>query len=113
MGYHLKKDILKKMWKLTSVFEIMDVDNGFFTVKCELFIDREKNVLDDSWVLFDHYLTVPRWTLDFASPLIKVKKTLVWIRFPRLKLLYYDKIVLGLTFVVSAPIKVVTNTLNI
>lgn len=31
-----------KMWKLAGDFEIMDVDNGFFMVKCELLADREK-----------------------------------------------------------------------
>lgn len=30
------------MWKLTGGFEIMDIDNDFYMVKCELFADREK-----------------------------------------------------------------------
>ena len=47
VGYHLMKDKLKKMWKLTRDFEIKYVDNGFFMVKCELLADREKIVSED------------------------------------------------------------------
>lgn len=44
MDYYLMKDRLNKMWKFIGGFEIMDVDNGFFMVKCELLVDREKIV---------------------------------------------------------------------
>ncbi|KAI5386992.1 hypothetical protein KIW84_073223 [Lathyrus oleraceus] len=83
----------------------MDVDNGFFMVKCELLADREKIVPEGSWMLLDHYLALARWALYFASPLSKVKKTLVWIRFIGLNLLYYDKSVLGLASIVSTYVK--------
>lgn len=65
------------MWKLTRGFEIMNVDNGFFMVKCELLANREKIVSKGMLMLFDHYLAMTQWTLDFASPLSKVEKTLV------------------------------------
>lgn len=42
MGYHLTKDRLKRMWEFTGGFEIINVDNGFFMVKCEQLSDREK-----------------------------------------------------------------------
>ena len=57
----------------------MDVDSDLFMVKCELLADRKKIVSQGSWTLFDQYLTVARWTPNFASPLAKVKKILVWI----------------------------------
>lgn len=114
MDYHLMKDMLKKMWKLTRGFDIMDVDNGFFMVKCELLGDRDKIVSKGPWMLFDHYLTVARWTPNFASPLAKVEKTLVWIQFPGLCFLYYDEsFLLELTSIVGTPIKVDSITLNV
>ncbi|MCI24608.1 hypothetical protein A2U01_0045793, partial [Trifolium medium] len=76
VGYNMMKDRLKNLWRLTGGFEIMDVDNGFYMVKCELLADREKIVADGPWMLFDHYLAVARWTPDFASPHAKVEKTL-------------------------------------
>jgi hypothetical protein len=114
VGYNLMKDRLKKLWRLTGGLEIMDVDNGFYMVKCELLADREKIVSEGPWMLFDHYLAVARWTPDFASPQAKVEKTLVWIRFPGLNLLYYDEsVLLGLASVVGTPIKVDNNTLKV
>lgn len=44
VGYQLMKDRLKKMWKFNGGFHIIDVDNGFYMVKCELLADREKIV---------------------------------------------------------------------
>jgi hypothetical protein len=114
VGYNMLKDRLKNLWRLTGGFEIMDVDNGFYMVKCELLADREKIISDGPWMLFDHYLAVARWTPDFASPHAKIEKTLVWIRFPGLNLLYYDEsVLLGLASVVGTPIKVDTNTLKV
>jgi hypothetical protein len=114
VGFNLMKDRLQKLWRLTGGFEIMDVDNGFYMVKCELLADRDKIMSDGPWMLFDHYLAVARWTPDFASPHAKVEKTLVWIRFPGLNLLYYDEsVLLGLASVVGTPVKVDTNTLKV
>ncbi|PNX92853.1 hypothetical protein L195_g015996 [Trifolium pratense] len=114
VGYNMMKDRLKTLWKLSGGFEIMDVDNGFYMVKCGLLADREKIMSEGPWMLFDHYLAVARWTPDFASPHAKVEKTLVWIRFPGLNLLYYDEsVLLGLASVVGTPIKVDTNTLKV
>lgn len=64
-------------------------------------------------MLFDHYLAKTQWIIDFASPIPKVEKTLVWIRFPRLNLLYYDENILCLTFVVGIHVKKNTNILNV
>ncbi|CAK8562226.1 unnamed protein product [Lathyrus sativus] len=65
-------------------------------------------------MLFDHYLAMARPTPDFTFPLAKVEKTLIWIRFSGLNLLYYDEsVLLGLTFVVGTPVKIDTNTLNV
>jgi hypothetical protein len=114
VGYNLMKDRLKKLWRPSGGFEILDVDNGFYMVKCELLADREKIMSDGPWMLFDHYLAVARWTPDFASPHTKIEKTLVWIRFPGLNLVYYDEsVLLGLASVLGTPIKVDTNTLKV
>ncbi|CAK8535977.1 unnamed protein product [Lathyrus sativus] len=92
----------------------MDVDNDFFMAKCELLANREKIMSADPRMLFYHYLAVARWTLDFTSPLAKVEKTLVWIQFSWLNLLYYDESFLhGLSAMVGTFAKVNTNTLNV
>jgi hypothetical protein len=114
VGYHFMKDHLSKMWKLTGGFEIMDIYNGFYMVKYILLAARGKIISEGPWMSFDHYLAVAQWTHDFASPHAKVGKTLVWIRFPGLNILYYDEsVLLGLASIVGTPMKVNMNTLNV
>lgn len=72
VGYTIMKEHLTKLWKLQGDFEIMDVDNGFFMVKCDKNGDRENIISQGPWMLFDHYLAVTQWTREFASA--KVEK---------------------------------------
>lgn len=65
-------------------------------------------------MLFDHYLCVFHWSLEFVSSNAKIQKTMVWVRFPGLNLLYYNESVLmGIASVIGKPIRVDKNTLNI
>lgn len=92
----------------------MDVDNGFYMVKCDLPSDKEKIMSEGPWMLFDHYLAVSQWTPEFALPVARVEKTMVWIRFLGLKLLYYDEnFLLALASTVGSTLRVDSNTLNV
>ncbi|KAK2353453.1 zinc ion binding / nucleic acid binding protein [Trifolium repens] len=114
LGYRTMKDRLQKIWKPTGGFEMRDVDNGFYTVKFDLAADKEKVVSDGPWMIFDHYLAVSHWSPDFISPEATVERTLVWIRFPGLNLVYYDEsFLLAMAAAVGKPIKVDSNTLNV
>lgn len=97
-----------------GAFDIMDVDNGFYMVKCEHLRDRETIISGGPWMMFDHYLAVSQWTSEFASPHTTIERTIIWIRFPGLSLLYYDEsVLLALAATVGTPVKVDTNTLNV
>ncbi|KAF1886070.1 hypothetical protein Lal_00021351 [Lupinus albus] len=64
-------------------------------------------------MVFDHYVAVACWTPEFVAPTTKVDRTMVWIRFPGLNMVYYDEsFLLGLASCVGKPIKVDTNTLR-
>lgn len=92
----------------------MDVDNGFYMVKCKHLGDRERIVLEGPWMMFDHNLAVLRWSPEFASSHTKVEKTMVWIRFPSLNLVYYDEsFLLTLVTTVGNPVRVDSNTLKV
>lgn len=43
---------------LQGDFGIMDIDHGFYMVKCNFLGDRERIMLKGPWMLFDHYLDV-------------------------------------------------------
>lgn len=83
-------------------------------VKFNLAGDREKVMAGGPWMLFDHYLTVTRWTPEFVAPDATVDRTVVWIRFPGLNLVYYDeRLLLALVATIGTPVRVDTNTLKV
>lgn len=92
IGYNIMKDRLKRIWHLSGGFDIMDIDNSFFMVKFDLPEDREKVISGGPWMIFDHYLAVANWNMDFVAPTAKIYRTMVWIRFPGLNLVYYDEV---------------------
>ncbi|XP_057418216.1 uncharacterized protein LOC130712398 [Lotus japonicus] len=113
LGYRTMKSRLVNLWKLSGEFELRDVDNGFFMVKFDNQADRTKVMEGGPWMIFDHYLAVATWSPEFISPEAKVMKTLAWIRFPGLNMVFYDEgFLMGLASVIGVPIRVDTNTLN-
>lgn len=114
VGYRVMKDCLEKLWKPQGGFDILDVDNGYYMVKFNLQSDKERVISGGPWMIFDQYLCVAHWTPEFALPSARITKTMVWVRFPGLNLLYYDEnVILGLASVIGRPIKVDQNTLKI
>lgn len=114
IGYNTMKERLQKIWKLQGGFEIMDNDNGFYMVKFDQAADKEKVITGGPWLIFDHCLAVTHWSPDFASPNARVDRTVVWVRFPGLNLVYYDEsFLLAMASAIGRPIKVDTNTLKV
>ncbi|KAK7243144.1 hypothetical protein RIF29_37931 [Crotalaria pallida] len=114
LGFLMMRDRLRNAWKLQSGFDLMDVGNGFYVVKFDAEEDREKVMVGGPWMIFDHCLSVQRWDPDFVSPATQVNRTLVWIRFPGLNLMFYDKsFLLGLASAVGVPNRVDMQTVNV
>lgn len=114
IGYHTMKDRLSRIWKLQAGFEIMDIGHGFYMAKFDMEGDRMKVMEEGPWMIFDHYLTVQTWTPEFMSPSAKIDKTMVWVRFPGLNLIYYDEsILMTMASTIGKPIKVDANTLDV
>lgn len=114
LGYHTMRERLQKIWRPQGGFEIMDNDNGFYMVKFDQAADKEKVITGGPWLIFDHCLAVTHRSPEFASPNAKVNKTIVWVRFPGLNLVYYDEsFLLAMASALGRPIKVDTNTLKI
>lgn len=114
LGYNVMRDRLQKIWRLQGGFEIMDNDNGFYMVKFDQEADKEKVITGGPMLIFDHCLAVSHWSPEFASPDAKVDRTVVWVRFPGLNLVYYDEsFLLAMASAIGRPIKVDTNTLKV
>jgi hypothetical protein len=93
--------------------DMMDIGHGFFMIKFDLEVDREKVINEGPWMIFDHCVAIRPWTTDFISSQVKINKTLVWIRFPSLGMEYYDEsLLLALATAVGTPVKVDVRTLE-
>lgn len=114
VGYRVLQERSQRLWNPSGGFDILDVDNGYYMVKFDLPVDKETVMSGGPWMLFDHYLCVSQWSPEFAAPNANIQRTMVWIRFPGLNLLYYDEnVLLGMASVVSRPIRVDQNTLKV
>lgn len=87
IGFHTMRDRLTRIWKLTAGFELMDIGNDFYMVKFDIEGDRAKVVDGGPWMIFDHYLTVQTWTLDFISPV--AKSTKLWFGYVSQVLIFF------------------------
>lgn len=114
VGFRTMQQKLAALWKLVGGFELMDVDYGFYMVKFDLEEDRDKVIHGGPWMIFDHYVAVSTWSPKFVSSKAKIEKTLVWIRFPGMNLVYYDEsLLLAMASAVGKPIKVDERTLMV
>lgn len=114
LSFFTMRDRLKSLWKPGRDYELVDIGHGFYMVKFDLIVDRDKVINDGPWMFFDHYLVVRECALDFISSLVTIDSTLVWIRFPSLGMEYYDENVLfALASVVGKPIKIDTRTIDV
>lgn len=65
-------------------------------------------------MVFDHYLSVRKWTSNFNAARATIDKTMVWVRIPCLSLAYYDESLLwALASAIGTPVKVDLHTLRI
>lgn len=75
--------------------------------------DKEKIIYDGHWMISYYYLAVSHQLQKFASSEHKIKRIVVWIRFPGLNLIYDDESFLhAMTSAIGRPMKVDINTLR-
>lgn len=61
LGYNTMKERLQKVWKLQGGLNIMDNDDGFYMVKLDQAVDKEKIITGGPWIIFYHCLAVCHW----------------------------------------------------
>lgn len=53
-----------------SLFKLMDIENAYFLAKFQRAEDYEKILSQGPWLIFNQYLTVQPWTIDFNPGLL-------------------------------------------
>ena len=114
VGFLVMQDKLSKHWKLDGGFETIDLGYGYFLTKLDNEEDRTKVLEGGPWMLFDHYLSIRPWSLDFVACSAKIDSMLVWVRIPSLNVGYYDEdVLLSLASMVGKPVNIDLNTTNV
>ena len=91
IGYKTLHSRIVSLWKPTSDFQIVDLENGYFVVHFEDPNDRLIALTKGPWTVMGHYLTVQPWTASFNSEENYPSSTVIWIRLPNMPLQYYHK----------------------
>ena len=112
-GFITLRDRLKKLWKPRGGFDMMDLGYGFFFIKFDLEEDRLKVKEGGPWMVFDHYLSIRPWTLDFLVSSRRIDTTMVWIRIPSLNVGYYDEdVLISMASMVGRLVKIDQTTMK-
>ncbi|KAF7835740.1 ribonuclease H [Senna tora] len=113
VGYKFLLSKIKLLWKSKGEFEMIDVGRGYFQITFSLKEDMEAVLDGGPWVILDHYLTIRKWAPDFHPATNEILKTLAWVRFPELNMVYYEEnVLLAIASAVGSPRKVDSNTLQ-
>lgn len=65
IGYSVLQNKIYNLWKPSSLFQLMDIENVYFLAKFQNKIDCEKVLAEGHWVLFGQYLIVQPWSVSF------------------------------------------------
>ncbi|KAK8589239.1 hypothetical protein V6N12_023642 [Hibiscus sabdariffa] len=69
----------------------MDIENEYFLVTFKSRVDYTIAVSGGPWMLFEHYLVVEPWTVDFSTSQPHPNHVVAWIRLLGLPVTLYQK----------------------
>lgn len=94
VGYNLLLRRLEAMWRPENPMELIDLDQDYYLARFEAQRDYDFARFEGPWMIFDHYLIVQEWMLNFNPRSNKTEKILAWVRFPALPIEYFDEDIL-------------------
>ncbi|KAI9119592.1 hypothetical protein K1719_009468 [Acacia pycnantha] len=88
--YHVLLTKIQAMWHMKGSFHLIDMEGGFYMVTFDLAEDYTQVLTGGPWTIFEAYLTVQLWSVDF-EPYAPISKVVAWLRIPGLSFRYYHK----------------------
>lgn len=85
---------ISALWKPSSGFRLIELDEGCFLVKLFSNDDYQNALLGGPWVVMGHYLTVHPWEPTISPQNLEIENVYGWVRLPSLPYHYYHKSVL-------------------
>ncbi|KAJ4826292.1 hypothetical protein Tsubulata_042945 [Turnera subulata] len=111
IGYRTLLLKIQTLWKPSSPFRIVDLDNNFFIIRFQSQADYYHALIDGPWVIFGSVLSVQPWSPDFNPAKDSVDKVVCWVRFPGLSpTRYHTKVLTTMGNVVGSTVKIDTMT---
>lgn len=65
IGYYILDNKIYSIWKPSSSFHLMDIENGYFLATFKSKFDCEKVLSEGPWTIFHQYLAVQPWSISF------------------------------------------------
>ncbi|MBA0787302.1 hypothetical protein Gotri_024880 [Gossypium trilobum] len=87
----VKAVIIDDNWRTNQPLEIIDLENGYFSVKFQTDEEYLEALAGGPCTIFGHYLIMRPWTPAFSTDQPYPSSLLVWIRLPRLPEGMYTK----------------------
>ncbi|XP_015953884.2 uncharacterized protein LOC107478264 [Arachis duranensis] len=101
------------MWVKNGGLDLIDLVNEYFVARLYNEDDYWHVMEGGPWLLFNHYLTIQRWTSDFHLFGAEINKVDAWVQLPDLPIEYYEKRFLGkVGDQIGKTLKVALNTAN-
>lgn len=78
------------MWVRKGVISIIDLSNDYYLAAFSHEEEKNEAITDGLLFIYDHYLTVKDWSLNFYLESDNIEEIVVWIRIHGLPIEYYD-----------------------
>jgi len=96
------------MWKSQGeLIDIINLGKDIFLFKFELQTDFDCIMIGGHWFVFGYYFMLTKWKPNFRPSHNPFSSMLVWVRFPKLPVEYFNRLALfDIAKLVGTPIKV-------
>lgn len=93
-AYKFMFDGLNRKWVTKGPWQLVDLPNGFFAVKFQLFEDMDYALCNGPWIIAGQTLVVQKWDPNFDPLVDKISRMAVWVRILDLPVKYYKEFAL-------------------
>lgn len=93
-AYKFMFEGLNRKWVTKGPWQLVDLPNGFFVVKFQLFEDMDYALCNGPWIIVGQTLVVQKWKPDFDPLVDKINRMAVWVRILDLPVKYYKEFAL-------------------
>ncbi|KAK5793166.1 hypothetical protein PVK06_034304 [Gossypium arboreum] len=113
IGYRTLQNKIHSLWRSNQLFQLMDIENGYYLAKFHNPVDFERVLSQGPWIAYGQYLTVQPWSIEFNPSQPYPNMVMAWILLPGLPgHMYKKKILWEIRGIIRRVAKLDFNTNN-